>query len=280
MTLSPLISPASLMSQLNAAGMRIIDTRFSLADTELGRRNYTEGHIPGALYAHLDEDLSGPILPNVTGRHPLPDPAAFAQRLSSWGIDLETEVVIYDDMGGAIAARLWWMLRWMGHGKARVLDGGWQAWLAEGGASESEKPAHAPKQFTGTADASLIMEADAIEAAMAEGSIVLVDSRAHQRYLGEVEPIDPVAGHIPGAQNIPFKGNLNDGGRFLTQEALQERFAGFKDGTKPVVFYCGSGVTAAHNLLAMEYAGLGLKTLYPGSWSGWIVGGKRAIGKG
>lgn len=270
-----LITPRQL-KELTHQGIprRIIDTRFSLADTEAGRRAYAQGHLPDAIYAHLDEDLSGEIIPGKTGRHPLPDPLQLAAQFGTWGIEAETQVVVYDDMGGAIASRLWWLLRWLGHDRVAVLDGGIQAWQASGGALTPVVPDIIPRTFVPAVREEMTVDAARVDAIRQDENYRLIDSRAAPRYRGEEEPIDPVAGHIEGAENLPFADNLREGA-LRPKTELKERFGN----TDPArtVFYCGSGVTACHNLLAHEHAGLGMAKLYPGSWSEWITDPSREV---
>lgn len=277
-----LISPAELAAISENTQTRIVDCRFKLADIEAGRQAYLDGHIPNALYAHLDEDLSGPIIPGVTGRHPLPERKAFSKRLSSWGINNETQVVVYDDVGGAIASRLWWMLRWMGHEAVAVLDGGLKAWIAKDFTLESGQIESFAREFEMGDALAAVFDADDVGIKAGDGDWVVVDSRGATRYRGEEEPIDPVAGHIPGALNLPFAGNLDDDGFFLNSAELEARFKDVLKGTAAdhAIFYCGSGVTAAHNLLAMFHCGLGTGALYPGSWSDWVTDSKRAVATG
>jgi thiosulfate/3-mercaptopyruvate sulfurtransferase len=252
-------------------------------DTDKGRTAYFEAHIPGAQYAHLDDDLSGPVIPGKTGRHPLPDPARMGLRLSAWGIGPVTQVVAYDDVGGGIAARLWWMVRWLGLETVAVLDGGWPAWVAEDLPTESGATARrAPRTFVPELHPDRVVTADEVDARRGQPGFRLLDARAAERYRGEQEPIDPVAGHIPGALSAPFKQNLDADGRFLPPEALHARFEALLQDTPPgeSVSYCGSGVTAAHNLLAMAHAGLGDGRLYAGSWSDWITDPYRPVSSG
>lgn len=266
-----------------AQGWRIVDCRFSLADTERGRRAYLESHIPGAVYAHLDEDLSGPIVKGLTGRHPWPSVQAATALFSSWGIDAQTQVVAYDDAGGAIAARLWWMLRWLGHDPVAVLDGGFPAWQAAGlpVVSGVQMP-EAPKAFQPHPRPEMIADSNRVDAIRQDPEYVLIDARGEKRFTGEEEPIDPVAGHIPGAKSLPFPGNLDASGFFLPAPNLATRFKKILDGRPPgkAVIYCGSGVTATHNLLAMRHVGLGDGCLYTESWSGWIAPADRPIATG
>jgi thiosulfate/3-mercaptopyruvate sulfurtransferase len=272
-----LITPKELKALIGSeTPLRIVDTRFSLDDPQAGRRAYDAAHLPEAIYAHLDEDLSGEIRPGATGRHPLPDPLEFAARLGTWGIDERTQVVVYDDKGGAIAARLWWLLRWLGHDRVAVLDGGVTAWQESGGQLTWIVPDILPRTFVPEVREHLTVDADQVASSGADEEYRLIDSRAAARYRGEEEPIDPVAGHIPGAENLPFADNLR-AGVMRPQEELKERFGN----TDPerTVFYCGSGVTACHNLLAHAHAGLGMAKLYPGSWSEWIIDPAREVGK-
>lgn len=257
----------------------IIDCRFDLSDTEAGRRAYAEGHLPGATYAHLDDDLSGPVLPGKTGRHPLPCVTAAATLFGRMGVHKGRQVVVYDDKNGAIAARAWWMLRWLGHETVAVLDGGWRAWLAASGPVTREVPERRPVEFIPHPHEDWTITADQVEELRRADDGSLVDSRAPERYRGEVEPIDPIAGHIPGAINLPFTENWDENGRMRTSEELRRRFAALPP-AEHAIFYCGSGVTACHNILAYAHAGLGMARLYPGSWSEWIAEPRRDVAKG
>ncbi len=259
----------------------VVDCRFVLTDPEAGRRAYAQGHIPGARYAHLDEDLSGLITP-TSGRHPLPDPALLARRLGAWGIDAAKQVVAYDADTGAVASRLWWLLRWLGHEAAAVLDGGLAKWSREGRALSAEPPKPVPTRFQPRVDDKLWVSTAVVARALAGGDHLLIDARAPERFRGEVEPIDAVAGHVPGARNRPSNANLGTDGCFLASEALRSQFQQLLgDGAAaPVVSMCGSGVTACHNLLAMEHAGLRGGRLYVGSWSEWIRDPRRPVAKG
>jgi len=258
---------ADELAALPPSDVRIFDCRFDLADPGAGSRHFEEGHIPNASYVHLDRDLSATVEPGRTGRHPLPDRDAFRAFLGSRGVGPGTQVVAYDDAGGMFAARLWWMVRWSGHPHVAVLDGGYQAWMARADSREAPRPA--VRAATPTPPVSMRK----VRAHVDAGTWTLIDARANDRFHGENETIDPKAGHIAGALNAPFQDNLADDGRFLDPATLRDRFetllAG--EGGKPVVCYCGSGVTAAHNVLAMVHAGLDEPALYPGSWSEWIT---------
>lgn len=281
MIYNTLISTHELATRLEDPEWAIVDCRFSLADTERGRRDYLTGHIPHAVYAHLDEDLSGPIIPGQTGRHPLPDPDALARRLGGWGIGPGVQVVAYDDAGGSIAARLWWLLHWLGHEAAAVLDGGWPAWQRMGGPARAGIESRSTRTFSPNPRAELLVDSEAIERLRTDPGSRVIDSRTADRFRGENETLDPVAGHIPGAICAPYPENLTEQGMFLTPEELRGRFQSLVGDVSltRMAFYCGSGVTAAHNLLALAYAGLGEARLYAGSWSEWITDPDRPIAK-
>jgi thiosulfate/3-mercaptopyruvate sulfurtransferase len=268
----PLVSVDDLARHLDDPGVVIADVRWVLGQPGAGRLKYDTGHIPGAIYLDTDVDLVGPEGP---GRHPLPDPAVFAQRLAAAGIGDETFVVAYDDVGGWVAARLWWMLDDLGHSNVAVLDGGWQAWTAAGlptDAVEPEAPTRPPSLSLAHAWRKVI-DRDALKPKL--GSFVLLDARAGERYRGEIEPIDPVAGHIPTAKSAPTGGNIGPDMRFLEPSVLRARFESlgcFAPGG--TVTSCGSGVSACHNALAMRIAGLPDPILYPGSYSDWSRSGE------
>jgi thiosulfate/3-mercaptopyruvate sulfurtransferase len=249
---------------------RILDCRGRLDDPGFGPRAYADGHLPGALYVSLDDDFAAP--PGSGGRHPLPDPERLCERFRAWGVNDDDQIVVYDDAGGAFAARAWWCARWLGHEAVAVLDGGIGAWHAP---LSQAHPVVARGNFS--IRASLTRAIDVTTLAADPGAHTLIDARAQARYSGAQEPIDPVAGHIPGALCLPFQGNLRDDGRFRSAEELAARFAGLPD---DVVCYCGSGVTAAHNVLAMKIAGRPEPMLYPGSWSEWIRDPERPVATG
>jgi thiosulfate/3-mercaptopyruvate sulfurtransferase len=276
-----LIDVDSLQERLGKPRLAVVDCRFDLMSPEAGRQAYLGAHIPGARYADLNRDLSAPIGPH-TGRHPLPSPEAFARRLSHLGIGNETQVVAYDEANGSIAARLWWMLRWLGHDAVAVLDGGFKAWTAQGGALQSGETPSRAERFTPRIDADAVLSTVELEHALRDSKAVLVDARAQERYAGTVEPIDPVAGHIPGAVNHPFTANLGADGRFLSAAELKRRWQERLPGRDldDLVAMCGSGVTACHNLLSLEVAGLTGGKLYAGSWSEWIRDPRRPIARG
>ena len=261
---------------------RVIDARFSLADADQGAREYAEGHVPGAVYAHLDDDLSGPIVPSVTGRHPLPSVERAVEVFSRLGIDVSMQVAVYDGAGGSVAARVWWMLRWLGHDAVAVVDGGWPAWTGDGLAVTRDVPQAAPRDFKADVRPHLATDVEGVDGYRVNVDWAVLDARTPERFRGEQEPIDPVAGHIPGARCASFDGNLGEDGRFLPPEELRRRFEVLLGGipAERAVNYCGSGVSACHNLLAIAHAGLGDAVLYPGSWSEWITDEDRPVGVG
>ena len=278
---STLISVSDLAAHLDAAGWVICDCRHDLADTGAGRRAYAESHVPGARFLHLDEDLSSPKT-GRNGRHPLPDAGQFARRLGELGVGAEKQVVAYDASGGCYAARLWWMLRWLGHDTVAVLDGGWSAWVKDGKPVTTALPAIEPARFAARPRSDLARDAAFVAANLGRPGSRMLDARAPNRYRGENETLDPVAGHIPGAANRFFQLNLDAEGKFKPAPALKQEFSALLGGSAPaaVTHYCGSGVTACHNLLAMEIAGLHGSTLYPGSWSEWCSDPSRPIATG
>ncbi|WP_060480827.1 sulfurtransferase [Pseudomonas sp. NBRC 111119] len=283
MPLAQLITPQQLAERLDSPGLVILDCRFALEDVDYGQRSYAQGHIAGAHFADLERDLSGPISKGVTGRHPLPDPARLAERLRDWGIDDDSQVVLYDDGPGAFAARAWWLLAWLGkRSGVAILDGGLKAWHAAHLPLSLDPPLKREGAFVGQPDGKLLIDAEHLARRLGASDLTLLDARAQPRFRGEVEPIDPVAGHIPGAQCAAFTDNLGPDGRFLPPEQLRQRFDQQLAGRAPeqVVAYCGSGVTACHNLFALALAGYPLGKLYAGSWSEWINDPARGVATG
>ncbi len=281
MPFTTLLSTADLAAHLDDPDWAIVDCRFDLNDAAWGERAYADAHLPGAVYAHLDRDLSGPKT-GRNGRHPLPDPEVFMERLGAWGIGPGVQVAAYDQANGMWASRLWWLLRWVGHPAVAVLDGGLAKWTAEGRPTRAGVEARAPRAFSGRLQPQLVVTAADVDRLRQDPAYRLVDARAPERYRGEAEPIDPVAGHIPGAVNHYNALNVNPDGTFLAPEALRARFLDLLGGAPPenVVAYCGSGVAAAHNLLALEIAGLPGARVYVGSWSEWCRDPARPVAVG
>lgn len=283
MPVAQLISPQALNERQSQPGLVILDCRFALEDPDYGLRSYAEGHIEGAQFADLERDLSGPVTKGVTGRHPLPDPDELIERLRGWGINNDSDVVLYDDGPGAFAARAWWLLAWLGkRDGVFVLDGGLKAWHAAGFPLNLDSVKVPRGHFDGALDNQLLIKAQALQKRLNDPALTLIDARALPRFRGEVEPIDPVAGHIPGAQCAAFGENLDSSGRFLPVEQLKQRFAEKLGDRSPdeLVAYCGSGVTACHNLFALALAGYPLGKLYAGSWSEWINDPQRGVATG
>jgi thiosulfate/3-mercaptopyruvate sulfurtransferase len=286
MTFTTLIGAAALRDLVGKPEIAVIDCRFDLMNPEGGRRAYLEGHIPGARYADLNRDLSVPITA-TSGRHPLPTPDQFLAALTRLGVGRATQVIAYDDSAGAFAARLWWMLRWAGHAAAAVLDGGMKAWVSAGGELQSGEEKPLPAAPSGghlslQVDAAAVIGTTELEKRLSDPAFLLIDARAAERYAGTVEPIDAVAGHIRGAVNHPFSANLGADGRFLPAPVLRQVWEKRLAGRSPtqVAAMCGSGVTACHDLLSLEVAGLGGAKLYAGSWSEWIRDPHRPIARG
>lgn len=274
-----LVNTETLARHLEHPDWLVFDCRFELADPQAGERAWQAGHVPGAVYAHLERELSGPVRKH-TGRHPLPDSRACADWLGRNGVGPGVQVVVYDDCGGAFAARLWWLLRWLGHESVAVLDGGWQAWLAENRPVSTRPPQTRPRTFRPRLREELRIDVDGV-LAIAEGRQAgwILDARAPERFRGREEPIDPVAGHIPGALNLPFQGNLDEHLHFLPPERLRARYGKLAGQDGNLVCMCGSGVTACHDVLALEIAGLPGARLYAGSWSEWIRDPARPVEK-
>lgn len=280
MNYTTLISTDALAAHFADPNLVIVDCRYNLTDTDAGANAYRTAHVPGAFFLDLDRDLSGPKS-GKNGRHPLPDIAVLAAALGRIGIDADRQVVAYDQNGGMWASRLWWMLQWLGHVRVAVLDGGLDKWIAERRALSSELPVaqattFVPQQPRPTASAQEIQQH------LGDGTLTVLDARAPERYRGDIEPIDPVAGHIPGAINRPYAANLTPQGAFKSAEALRYEFEAQLAGRTPasIVHQCGSGVTACHNLLAMAIAGMPGSRLYPGSWSEWSSDVSRPVARG
>jgi thiosulfate/3-mercaptopyruvate sulfurtransferase len=273
-----LVSVEEVASHLDDPAWIVCDCRHDLADHGAGRRAYDEAHIPGACFLHLDLDLSGPKT-GLNGRHPLPHPLTFGLRLGALGIDNNKQVVAYDASGGSYAARLWWMLRWVGHTQAAVLDGGWESWVRAGKPVTSDKPVIHPTTYTLRPRPEMAADVSDIAEHLNDGRFQVIDARSPDRFRGENETLDSVAGHIPGAVNRFFKSNLNQNGGFREPAVLRQAFRDLLGEREParVIHQCGSGVTACHNLLAMEHAGLTGSRLYPGSWSEWVSDRARPI---
>ena len=298
MKVDVLVDGATLEKHLGDPTWVVFDTRHDLAQPGKGRDAYSQGHIPGAYFLHLDDDLSGPKN-GRNGRHPLPDPNALAARLARCGLRAGSQAVIYDDTGGSYAVRLWWMLRWLGHERAALLDGGFPAWVKEhrpiSQATPPDRDAHArddrhPREgggpisteFIARPDATLAVDAALVERIREDAARPLIDARSAERFAGRNETIDPVAGHVPGAINRFWQANVGADGRFKSPAALRAEFESLLAGTDPaaVVHMCGSGVTACHNAFAMTLAGLPAGRLYPGSWSEWCADPARAVARG
>lgn len=295
---TPIVSATTLLAQCLATppgspgAWVLLDCSFDLADPAAGRRAYEQAHLPGAHYVHLDEDLSDAKRPDPAtgrdprGRHPLPEPSALVARLGALGIAPGTPVVVYDRQGGMFAGRAWWLLQWLGHTEVALLDGGLPAWQAAGGALQSGAQADPPPQ--GVPPYPLgreprVRRVDAPTVVGGLGRLRIVDARAAERFRGEVEPLDPVAGHVPGAVNRPFAANLQPDGRFKSPEQLRQEWAPLLQAAgveaTEVVHHCGSGVTACHNLIAQRLAGFGDGVLYAGSWSEWCADPSRPVAR-
>ena len=280
MALDTLVTPEELAAYIDDSSWRVFDCRHDLIRPEAGELAYREAHIRNAQFLHLDRDLSGPKT-GTNGRHPLPDAAVLAAKLAQCGVSSETQVVAYDDAGSMYAVRLWWLLRWLGHDKVAVLDGGLPAWQRAGYPVTQDVPTPKPAVFNWRVSDEPV-DAAYVLSHLQDPQVLLVDSRGADRFCGENETIDPVAGHIPGAINRPFRDNLDTDGRFKSAGKLREEFGQILKRHPPerVVAYCGSGVSACHNLLALELAGLRGARLYPGSWSEWCSDATRPMTTG
>ena len=278
---STLVSTEILAAHLASPGWRVFDCRHDLANPSLGAQQYAKAHIPGASFAHLDRDLSA-LKTGTNGRHPLPDPAVFMAWLGKQGLNHGDQVVAYDAGNGTMAARLWWMLRWVGHDRAAVLDGGFEEWLVDGRATTAEIPAFAPSEYRGNPRPATQVDAAFVESHFEANDLLLLDARAPARFRGEAEPIDPVAGRIPGAKNRFCGENLTPDSHFKPAGELRTEFGALLGDRAPqeIVHYCGSGVAACHNALAMEIAGFPGSRIYAGSWSEWIADPRRPQERG
>ncbi|HUW51383.1 MAG TPA: sulfurtransferase [Sulfuricella sp.] len=276
-----LVSAEELAQHLDDQDWIIFDCRFTLTDPEAGLRAYQHGHIPNARYAHLDNDLSSPVTP-ASGRHPLPDPQLFAEKLGRWGVDETKQIVVYDDSFGSMAVRMWWLLRWLGHDAVALLDGGLPGWMRQKLPVNAESPKITPTRFTPHLQNALWVDAAEVERARQNKTRLVLDARPEDRFSGEREPLDKIAGHIPGSINWTFEENIDFDGTYLPAEELREAYLNLLHGIAPeqAIHTCGSGVTACHNILAMEIAGLPGSKLYPGSWSEWIADPTRPVATG
>lgn len=276
-----LISTDELANHLKDPTWVVIDCRFDLADKYWGVEEYAVLHIPGAVYAHLEKDICGPITP-TSGRHPLQDPKRFIAAMQRLGVSNDSQVVVYDATGGGMAGRLWWQLKFFGHEKVALLNGGLPKWLTEGRETAEGIETNTDGNFNGTPNERMMVTTDEVKTLLGSKTHAIIDARAPERFRGEVEPIDVVAGRIPGALNRFYNDNLDKDGQFLSADSLKTAFETLLQGLKPqeAVVYCGSGTTACHNLVAMAYAGLPMPRLYVGSWSEWIRDPQNPIYKG
>ena len=278
-----LIGTGELARHLDDPDFVIVDCRHNLSDVDCGERAYRTAHMPGARFLHIDRDLSGEQT-GRNGRHPLPDVPALSAALGRVGIDRSKQVVAYDQNSGMWASRLWWLLQWLGHHAVAVLDGGVDKWIAEGRPLTADPPPARPTRFVPKAAQPVVSSDDILQHLEhpASNGLIVLDARAPERFRGDIEPLDPVAGHIPGAINRPYAANLTADGTFKTAELLRAEFAAQLGAVPPgaVVHQCGSGVTACHNILAMAIAGLPGSRLYPGSWSEWVADPTRPVARG
>lgn len=281
MTYQTIISVGDLNKNINNQDWFVFDCRFLLKDLEGGLKKFNQGHIPGAQYADMDKDLAS-AMTATSGRHPLPNPDKLIHKLQSWGINNSSQIICYDDMSGAFAARMWWLLKWLGHEDVAVLDGGIDNWTTSGLALETDMKPRGAGAFSGQADNDMWVDVEFVQKQLADNKINLLDARSEERFTAKDSNTDPVAGHVPGAISFPFAGNLSKQGVFLSAEELRKRFAEtFADSqNKEVINMCGSGVTACHNLLAMSVAGLPMTRLFVGSWSEWIKDNSRPVATG
>ena len=276
---SSLISPKTVNEHLEDPNWRFFDCRYVLTEPDKKQAEFAESHLPGATYAHVNHDLAAPQIQGKTGRHPLPKIAELSKTFSAWGISSSTQVVVYDDAGGAYAVRLWWMLRWLGHDAVAVMDGGWPRWVQEGRQVTAALTVSEPKIFKASPRDYWLVTAEDIKADLDNYEVRILDARNSDRFQGINETLDPVAGHIPGAVSAPFVENLDEDGNWKSKSVLRLMYEKLLSGSpaEQAVSYCGSGITACHNILAMYHAGLGDSRLYCGSWSDWIADHKRPV---
>ena len=276
---SSLISPKTVNEHLEDPNWRFFDCRYVLTEPDKKQAEFAESHLPGATYAHVNHDLAAPQIQGKTGRHPLPKIAELSKTFSAWGISSSTQVVVYDDAGGAYAVRLWWMLRWLGHDAVAVMDGGWPRWVQEGRQVTATLTVSEPKIFKASPRDNWLVTAEDIKADLHNYEVRILDARNSDRFQGINETLDPVAGHIPGAVSAPFVENLDEDGNWKSKSVLRLMYEKLLSGSpaEQAVSYCGSGITACHNILAMYHAGLGDSRLYCGSWSDWIADHKRPV---
>ena len=281
MEYNTMISANELHAIINDDNVRVFDCRFSLKDPQGGKNNYLAGHLPRAQFADMDTQLSS-AMTATSGRHPLPDPEVFIKQLNAWGVSNDTQVIAYDDISGAFAARLWWMMRWVGHNNVAVLNGGMQKWTEQGYSLSQENVQFPSADFTGQANMEWLVDIDTVQAKLENNAITLIDARAADRFTGKDQKTDPVPGHVPGANNLPFGGNLTKDGMMQSAEVIKERFASVIQDRSldDVVNMCGSGVTACHNMLAQAVAGMPPTKVFIGSWSQWIKDSSRPVQTG
>ena len=281
MTYQTIISVEDLNKNLNTQDWLIFDCRFILKDPEGGLKKFNQGHIPGAQYVDMDKDLASPMT-STSGRHPLPNPEELINKLQSWGVNNSSQIICYDDMSGAFAARMWWLLKWLGHNNIAVLDGGIEKWTAKNVPLETDTQQRAAGSFSGQANNDMWVNVEFVQKELEQDKINLLDARSVERFTAKDTKTDPVAGHVPGAMSYPFAENLSKQGVFLPSEELHKRFTPIVSNpeNKELINMCGSGVTACHNLLAMSIAELPMTRLFVGSWSEWIKDKSRPVATG
>ncbi len=281
MTYQTIISAEDLNKNINNQDWFVFDCRFMLKDPEGGLKKFNQGHIPGAQYADMDTDLASPVT-STSGRHPLPNPDELIHTLQLWGVSNSSQIICYDDMSGAFAARMWWLLKWLGHENIAVLDGGLEKWTALGLELEVDVRNREKGTFSGQANNNMWVDIEFVQKELSQNKITLLDARSGERFTAQDSKTDPVAGHVPGAQSFPFTGNLSKQGVFLSKDELRKRFASTLNNSesKETINMCGSGVTACHNLLAMSVADMPMTRLFVGSWSEWIKDNSRPVATG